>query len=650
MPKPNFTYQPYQLIALLTFCILHFSTSLTLAQDKGKPIKLDSIHVNSGFVLILKDTFYLPEDDTTIFLPQNTKYTLKQSPYFKSEKFYDSLESKAANTKITRLLFSLLFKSSSENVSDIKPIIKAENAFLPFMDKTIGNISIIKVPVLEGSVQDTSRIAKSWYAKALNKAHMHTQTKILRQNIIFESGEKVDPFKLADNERLLRQLRTIRDAKIYLIPRVDNPDIVDVKVVTQDVISLGASFSYNKVNNFSFDIYDRNILGTTRDFQVSYYFNEHEMPKHGYGLQYRVPNFWGTFIQGTFLYEDTYFRKQLGMDLSRNFFTPEIKYGGGISVRRVSDFYRPIEIFGLEVPYTANEASVWLGRSYQLEKRTNLILQSRFRSSEFLERPQVKEDTNRFFMNSNMYFVSASLVNRTYSKSKLIRGFGRTEDVPKGKLVSFTYAYDDNEFFNRNYWQLKLGYAEYFDRIGYLSGSTAIGAFKNNKHWEDGVSNINFNYFSPLMVSGKSSFRQFINVNYVKGINRRSDNAIAIEKYFRSDSTLRPLGDKRFSMSFESVYFTPWYFYGCKLSIYNRNSFNWLTYNKQFDYRRLFSSFSFGARILNESFVFPTIELNFTYYRGAAGYPDATNLSLFNNYPGDFLEMQISRPELLNFE
>jgi hypothetical protein len=641
-------YHNYRLLFVLSL-IGYFSTSTTVAQNKKKSSEQDSIHVNAGFVLILKDTFYLPEDDTLIFLPPSTKYSLKQSPYFKSDKFYDSLQSKSAQTKVTRMLFSLLFKSSVENVSDTKPIIKAEDAFEPFKGKTIGNITVNKVPVLEGSVQDTIREAKTWYGKALNKVHIDTQTKILKQNIIFHSGEKVDPYQMADNERILRQLPTIRDAKIYLIPRIEDTDIVDVIVATQDVISLGASFDYNQVNNFSFDIYDRNIMGTTRDFQVSYYFNEHGVPKHGYGLQYRVPNFYGTFIRGTFLYEDTYFRKQISMDLVRNFFTPEIKYGGGFSVRRVSDFFRPITSIGVEIPYTANEASIWLGRSYQLEKRTNLILQSRYTSSEYVERPRVREDSNRFFINSDRYFLSASLVNRRYSKSKLIRGFGRTEDVPKGKLLSFTYAYDNNEFNNRDYWQIKLGYAEYFNAVGYISASSAIGAFKNKEHWEDGVASLNFNYFSPLIVSGKSSFRQFIYLNHLKGINRRSENAIAIEENFKNNSALRPLGDKRFSMAFESVYFAPWYFYGCKLSLYNRNSFNWLSDNEQFDYRKLFSSFGFGARILNESFVFPTIELNFTYYHSPSGFPNTRDLSLFNNYPGDFLEMQIGRPEILKF-
>ncbi len=648
MSNTLFTYYRHYLHSLIIL-LLSCSTSQIVAQKQDKSVKLDSVHVNSGFVLILKDTFYLPEDDTVIFLPQNSKYTLKKSPYFKSEKFYDSLESRAANTKITRVLFSLLFKSSSENVTDLKPITRAEDAFIPFEGKIIGNITLNKVPVLEGSVQDTSRVLNTWYGKALNKVHVNTQTKILKQNILFQSGDEVDPYTLADNERILRQLSSIRDAKIYLKPRINDPDIVDVEVVTQDVISLGASFNYNKVNNFSFDIYDRNILGTTRDFQVSYYFNEHEVPKHGYGLQYRVPNFWGTFVQGTFLYEDTYFRKQISMNLMRNFFTPEIKYGGGVSLRRVEDFHRPISVFGLALPYTANEVSIWLGRSYQLEERTNLIFQSRFASSNFIERPLINEDTNRFFMNSNLYFVSASLVNRTYSKSKLIRGFGRTEDVPKGKLLSFTYAFDNNEFNNRNYWQLKLGYAEYFDKIGYLSASSAIGAFRNNQHWEDGVFSANFNYFSPLIVNGKSSFRQFIYLNHLSGVNRRSENVLPIDKNFLNDSTLRPLGEKRFNMAFETVYFTPWYFYGCKLSLYNRNSFTWLSNEQQFNYRKLFSSFGFGARILNESFVFPTIEINFTYYHSPSGYPNNIDLSVFNNYPGDFLEMQIGRPEVLPF-
>ncbi|WP_188461213.1 hypothetical protein [Marivirga lumbricoides] len=620
-----------------------------MAQESKKTAVADSIFLQSGNVLILEDTFYLPETDTVIFLPAGKTYKIKPSPYFKSDKFYDSLKSKAGNTQVTRMLFSLLFKSSSQNISNKKPITRGEAAFEPFEGKTIGAISLVKVPVLEGSVSDTSKVSKTWYGKMLNRVHMNTRNSIIKQNLLFKTGEEVDPFQMADNERILRQFRTIRDAKIYLLPRVDNPDIVDVKVVTQDVISLGGSLEYSSINDFNMSIYDRNILGYARDFQVSYYFDEHETPKHGYGLQYRVPNFWGSFIQGTFQYENAYFRKQISANLMRDFFTPEIKYGGGATLRRVSEYYQPLDTVFFEIPYTKNEASLWLGRSYQIMKRTNFIVQTRFSSTDYVERPKVTEDSNRYFLSTNMYFASLSLVKRTYSKSKLIRGFGRTEDVPKGKMLSLTYAFDNNEFYNRNYWQVKAGFAEYFKNVGYASANVGIGAYRYSNHWEDGVLNTYFNYFSPLIITGKSSFRQFVNVNYVRGINRKFEDVLVVDKNFETDHELRPLGKKRFNMTFESVYFAPWYFYGCKFSFYNRNSINWLSNDNLFDKDRLFSSFGAGVRILNESFVFPTIELNFTYYNSPGGYPNTTDLRLFNNYPGDFLEMQIGRPQVLPF-
>lgn len=646
----HFLLNTYYFFRLLFIILLFFYFQPNLhAQISKRTATTDAISLQSGNVLILEDTFYLPEKDTVIFLPKGKAYKVKPSPYFKSDKFYDSLKSKAANTEVTRMLFSLLFKSSSQNISNKKPITEGEAAFEPFEGKTIGTISLVKVPVLEGSVNDTSKIAKTWYAKALNRMHMNTRNSIIKQNLLFKTGEEVDPFQMADNERILRQFRTIRDAKIYLIPRIDAPEIVDVKVVTQDVISLGGSLDYSSINDFNMSVYDRNILGYARDFQVSYYFDEHETPKHGYGLQYRVPNFWGSFIQGTLLYEDTYFRKQISGSLTRDFFTPEIKYGGGASVRRVSEFYRPLAAPLLEIPYTKNEASLWLGRSFQIMKRTNFILQTRFSSNNYVTRPTITQDSSWFFLNSNMYFVSASIVKRTYSKSKLIRGFGRTEDVPKGRMLSMTYAFDNNEFYNRNYWQVKAGYAEYFKHIGYTSASVGIGAYKYENKWEDGAISTYFNYFSPLIITGNSSFRQFINVNYLHGVNRKAENTLVVDNNFQTDREVRPLGDKRFSMAFESVFFAPWYFYGCKFSFYNRNSFNWLSYDHVFNKDRFFSSFGVGVRILNESFVFPTIELNFTYYNSPGSYPNATELSLFNNYPGDFLEMQIGRPDVLEF-
>ena len=623
-------------------------------QKRVKATDQIEVSVPEGYVLVLKDTFYMPESDSVISIAKGSTYSVKKSPYFKSDKFYDSLQSKASRTKLTRSLYSLLFNSSTATISEKKSIVSAEEPFKPFVGKRYGHITIKQVPILEGSVRDTTKQASSWYAKTFNKIHISTKKMIIRQNVFIKEGDKVDPYELADNERILRQFRTIRDAKIYLSPSDHDPEVVDVIIVTQDVVSLGGALSYTNPSDFAIDIYQRNILGFARDFQVTYDFNEHSFPdkKHGYAFRYRVPNLWGTFIRGTLLYENYGFREQLAGFLSRDFFTPEIKYGGGASFAIRSSFYQPILQPDTLIPYQKNEASIWVGRSYQLAKRTNAIIQAAYAHNQFNERPSTSENRNRYFINNDQLLISAALYNRTYSKSKLVRGFGRTEDISKGYLLSFTYGFDALEFYNRSYWEVKSAYAEYFQKIGYLYFSSALGAFKpiESNSYEDGLFRTQLRYFSPLIKERRANYRQFVSIEYTKGINFRGENYLLVDNIYTGDNPVRPFGNERLTLDFETVFFTPWYFYGCKFAFYNRYKANWLTNDQLLSKESFFSAYSLGLRLLNESLVFPTIELSFTYFDGQPQYANDHQFRIFNNYSNTFQDLDISRPSVLEFE
>lgn len=636
------------------FILLIYASAISICSAQKTVSKNDSVPVAAGYVLVTKDTFYIPDNDTVFHIKKGIQYSIRKSPYFKSDKFYDSLKSKASRSKLTKSLYDLLIKSSSSNISDKKPIIDAEEAFRPFVGKRYGKIIIKRVPVLEGSVQDTSKQARSWYGKYMNKFHVSTKKQIIKENILFESGDKVDPFKLADNERILRQFRTIRDAKIYLSPSTEDPEVVDVIVVTQDVISIGAALSATTPDNFTIDLYDRNILGFARDLQLTYDFDEHENPqkKHGYGIRYRVPNFWGTFINGDFLYENYFYREQLGMFLSRDFFTPEIKYGGGVTLAKINSIYTPLLAPDVDIPYSNDLMEVWLGRSYQFKKRTNFLVQALWQRNNFTERPFISENVNRFFTNNNLYLLNFAILKRTYSKTRLIRGFGRTEDLTKGYLFSFTYGLDDNEFYKRDYTELEVSFANYFSNWGYFYLSNTLGIFRalENKSYEDGILKSQLKYFSPLMKYSKSFFRQFLELSYSKGIDLKTDTYLLVDNNFNNENIVRPVGNEKISLNTESVFFTPWYFYGCKFSLYNNNNFSWLgSQTNLLKKNNFFSSFSIGLRLLNESLVFPTIELKFTYYNSPIGYRDEYVVNLFNNYGNRFQDLSKGKPTIIKF-
>jgi outer membrane protein assembly factor BamA len=77
----------------------------------------------------------------------------------------------------------------------------------------------------------------------LNKTHFNTNENIIRKNLLFSEGERISPLVLSDNERILRQLPFIDDARIVVVPVSDEE--ADIIVFTKDVYSLGGSYVYN---------------------------------------------------------------------------------------------------------------------------------------------------------------------------------------------------------------------------------------------------------------------------------------------------------------------------------------------------------------------------------------------------------------------
>ncbi len=76
----------------------------------------------------------------------------------------------------------------------------------------------------------------------MNSTHVNTNEKIIRKNLLFAAGDTISPLILSDNERILRQLPYIDDARIIVVPVSDEE--ADIIVVTKDVYSIGGSYTY----------------------------------------------------------------------------------------------------------------------------------------------------------------------------------------------------------------------------------------------------------------------------------------------------------------------------------------------------------------------------------------------------------------------
>ena len=130
---------------------------------------------------------------------------------------------------------------------------------------------------------DTSPQAKKFPFKLANKLHLVSREYVIRRELLFKEGEKLDSSMLAETERNLRRLEFLSDV---VITSAGPSDSVDVIVRTQDLWTLSPSVSASGgggKNSFYIGIDDENLLG--RGQTLAFYYSQDNLDffKEEYG-------------------------------------------------------------------------------------------------------------------------------------------------------------------------------------------------------------------------------------------------------------------------------------------------------------------------------------------------------------------------------
>jgi hypothetical protein len=621
---------------------------LCIWQVVAQQVQKKKIRVKKGLQVVLPDTTFIAKRDTLLLLSHYEAKRLRiiEDPQKQSSRFYDTL-----GARVHKDVFGLVIKKRGSRQRLVNVLIKNETVYMPYTGYTIGSILYKSVDLLEGSVIDTLQKAATSFGKFVNRVHRDTRASIIEKNLLFSAGDAVDPFRLADSERVLRQFRTLRDARIYLQPRKGGLRVVDVVVVTQDIGSLGFSVDYESSDRFRVDLYNINVLGYAKQIQMSYFRSAYDSPINGYEITVRDQNVMGTFIQGEVQYSNNYIRQRTRLSLGRDFFTPEIKYAGGMEVYHTNEKFYAEDYDTLRIPYSENNVDVWAGRSFEIKKRTNIIFSIRVNNLNFLNRPFVSGDSNSFFYDRTFVLGSLALAKRNFFKSLRIRGFGRTEDIPAGSSVAIVLGREVNEFKDRTYWELNGAMGKYFPRIGYLNITLATGSFVKSGVLENGLVQVNSTAFSDLIRLRNTQMRQFVYFSYIRGFNRLLDKTVSLEGKWKNANGLLPLGNRRMTIGLETVYFMPWYVYGFQFALFYRADINMLgTDESVTDEASFFYSIRTGVRILNENLVLPSFSIDLAYYGKNKNYSAGWEFKFSTGLVNLFNATQLFKPQVRSFE
>ena len=206
----------------------------------------------------------------TSFAQVDLRDSVLLNKQFKQQQFYDSLEYRAGKRKLTSWLYDMLISSPAPQ-SDQREI--ALDYFRSFEGMIIAKIDFKRLDVFGPTLSDTTRLADKWIEKAANSIHTKSNLKTIRNQLLFKTGDTIDPELMAENERIIRQISYLKDARFLIKPDSLYPAFVNVLVLTKDRFAFGVSGGINGTKTGEVELYNKNMLYKFRSGIFEYIFS-----------------------------------------------------------------------------------------------------------------------------------------------------------------------------------------------------------------------------------------------------------------------------------------------------------------------------------------------------------------------------------------
>lgn len=538
---------------------------------------------------------------------------------------------KRRQNKVSQKVFRAI---SRKPEADSVFVFKSEDAFIPFEGKIIRKIIIENIH-FNRSEKDTSQVIKSKLVDLGEALHTDSREDFIRNNLFIREGQPLNPFRVADNERYLRDLDIIKDSRIFVIEHDEQSDSVDLLVMTRDVFSLGASFSPGSASKFNFKVQEANFAGTGLQVSAKGLVQPERSPTLGYELLARQRNVLGTFMDASVGSTTINSAKSLGNEnesalffrLERPLFMPFARWAGGLELSRNWSVNTTNKNDSLFMDYAYTIQDLWsgftFGESWKQrngeENRNRKMLAGRIMNQNFTRKSNLEtfSEIDRILSDRLVALAQLTLFKQNFYKTKYVLGFGRTEDVPYGYLASLTGGWEKQNGLSRPYWGAELQ-KSFFNRGGnFLTLDAQIGSFLQNGQPEDVLVKLSGSYFSKIIPIGEYKVRHFVEGGYSQYIQRTNKLPLDISNLngiprFRPDSLY---GDGRWRLQLQAIVFTPWKFLGFNFAIVPQFDFAALTRaNPEVLSNKLFQSYSLGIRTRNENLIFNTVELRVHHY------------------------------------
>jgi hypothetical protein len=522
-----------------------------------------------------------------------------------------------------------------------------------YAGKRINSITIEQHNFLS-SIDSKESNLKDIFSKIGNKLQSNSKKRAIRENIFFKEWDVFDPSIIAYNEKWLRDLSYIQDAKITATITPYDTNQVDLIVVTKDLFSYGGELQINNKDAYAAKINNINLLGTGNSVQLIQNFENGRTPKSGWGYDIGLSNLMGSFISinaginqfGNNLANNVLSARKNYISVQRPLLHPNSKWLGGMEY--LETFNKNVfpgtwdSVFDQQLNYDLKHKDIWVG--YQLTSQSKRIksnayrqfIQYRYLENDFRARPiDYLLQLDRNYQNLNANFLSFTLVRQSVYRTRYLYGLGRYEDLPIGQSLTWTTGYsqiekDRSAYLGFKFEQYKLSKKENYNHVIANIATSYI-----NKSLQDIRFLSSLEQFSKLKyLNNGLRYRQILNLSFTQTLKNKYNEALRINSIFGIPQLNREQikGGTRLSANWETVLYNNRAIWGFKSAPF---VFGNLTYIRALGNPILkgdiYTAIGSGMRIRNENLIFGTIELKGFYFPRTNQQVSPWNFSLITN-------------------
>lgn len=551
----------------------------------------------------------------------------------------DSVQKKSPTKKVFKQGLKLISTTPKDPVKNDK----SENPYQPYSGKIIRYITTQHVG-FEKSIYDSTKRTKKIVADVSNFLHVNTRTQTILNHLFIKEGEPLNPHKLADNERFLRDKDFILDCRI--IPdSIPGTDSVDLVVLTRDVFSIGGTAGGSPPSSVEFSVYDANLSGRGQRLEYFSLLEQDRHPLYGFGLLFNQSSIFGSLANLELQYTQINSGRSVGKEneyavvtrLNRPLVSPYSRIAGGLEFSKnwSKNVYREADSTFLKYDYNVFDA--WIGYNIGIKRgfqnRNRQFLSIRYADGAYGETPEQPEYKVQPRYNDQVGFMSEfTFYRQNFYRTQYVFGFGRTEDVPTGISASVTgglirlggtykltkvgdkIEMDSAGSTRRPYGALKFGYAVANKKGNFYKATVATSTFLHDGDFEDVILHINGSYVTRAFQVGRAKSRNYVSLTYSQINNPKTQEYMKIPNSiipgFSSDSVF---AEKRFVTHLESALYLPGQVLGFRFAPFLAVDIVALDCTICVSDQNIYYGLSGGIRTRNENLIFGTMELKITY-------------------------------------